>query len=416
MATEAIEPIWEKDELLVLNHAVLKFGEANWPSVSRSLKEYFELDAKNSKTDGIPSTPRDFSLFQLGKCAKKYHQLQAETAGATSVDLALSAKEQRLIELKKNLEHYESEILRLRFEVDQISSGKLDEQLLEWKKKEEENPSGNLFKKRKLEDENSKTDKTSGSTTPNRHRSLSGVSTPKTPASAPFEEKDKVAQRGRPPSQKKKAQMEEEQREGLESPTASKKASIVLPVPPSPKSKPDLIKAMQKVYKNVMAHKHSYVFKNPVSAEEAPGYYDIIKKPMDLSLIRKNLDAGKLGLSEFWRDLLQMYQNAMKYNAKGSEIWIMANDMKKFTSKEIDPLFVAEGIPKAKSLLAAERQVQGYKKEGTGESDEGEDDDMEDEEEAEEKKKKVSTPKKEKEKEKSESGKKKRVSHKKKED
>ena len=45
---------------------------------------------------------------------------------------------------------------------------------------------------------------------------------------------------------------------------------------------------------------------------------------------------------EFWRDLLLMFQNAMIYNMKGSEIYNMAAKLKKFSAKEMEPIFAAE--------------------------------------------------------------------------
>lgn len=57
-------------------------------------------------------------------------------------------------------------------------------------------------------------------------------------------------------------------------------------------------KILLKAQKLMLTHKYAYVFKFPVSLEEAPNYDQIIKHPMDLSTIKKLILDGVIFF--FW--------------------------------------------------------------------------------------------------------------------
>ena len=40
-------------------------------------------------------------------------------------------------------------------------------------------------------------------------------------------------------------------------------------------------------------HEDSWVFEEPVSEDIAPGYFDIVKKPMDFQTVEKKIEAGQ---------------------------------------------------------------------------------------------------------------------------
>ena len=59
-----------------------------------------------------------------------------------------------------------------------------------------------------------------------------------------------------------------------------------------------------------------------------PDYYNIIKKPMALDVIRANLDEGEYVTLDLMRDdLLQMTNNAKRYNQKGSQLYSDASQI-----------------------------------------------------------------------------------------
>lgn len=83
-------------------------------------------------------------------------------------------------------------------------------------------------------------------------------------------------------------------------------------------------------------------FREPVSSRDAPGYYDIIKKPMDLRTIRTRIMNGSLTTPvEFQRDLNQIVRNAMTYNAKDSDIYELATLFRDKMKAEVDPIVEA---------------------------------------------------------------------------
>eukprot|EP00624_Nannochloropsis_granulata_P007262 evm.model.NODE_7006_length_6284_cov_39.080044.3 len=66
-------------------------------------------------------------------------------------------------------------------------------------------------------------------------------------------------------------------------------------------------------------------FLNPVTEAEAPGYFTIIEKPMDLRKVDNNLrDKAYRDLHEFAADLRLVFTNAMRFNASESSVYIDA--------------------------------------------------------------------------------------------
>ena len=68
----------------------------------------------------------------------------------------------------------------------------------------------------------------------------------------------------------------------------------------------------------------SIPFRQPVDAGALgiPDYYDIIKKPMDLSTIKRKLDTGAFKDPwEYVEDVWLMFDNAWIYNRKTSKVY-----------------------------------------------------------------------------------------------
>ncbi|XP_011493407.2 CREB-binding protein [Aedes aegypti] len=75
-----------------------------------------------------------------------------------------------------------------------------------------------------------------------------------------------------------------------------------------------------------------------------PDYFDIVRKPMDLSTIRKKLDSGQY--SDPWEyvdDVWLMFDNAWLYNRKTSRVYRYCTKLSEVFEQEIDPVMQSLG-------------------------------------------------------------------------
>uniref|UniRef100_A0A7S4RVN0 Bromo domain-containing protein n=1 Tax=Ditylum brightwellii TaxID=49249 RepID=A0A7S4RVN0_9STRA len=115
--------------------------------------------------------------------------------------------------------------------------------------------------------------------------------------------------------------------------------------------------ACQSIVDHLEHHNRAGPFLEPVDpvALEVPDYLDVIKHPMDVSTLAKNLEDGKysrislddiddedIGPVEimltgpFYQDLMLIFDNAMLYNAEGSYVYKEAQFLKRNVQKKID--------------------------------------------------------------------------------
>jgi len=67
------------------------------------------------------------------------------------------------------------------------------------------------------------------------------------------------------------------------------------------------------------------LFANEVTDEEAPGYFDIVKKPMDFGTIKRKLDNGEYGSGStaaalLYNDFMLVMDNCALYNDGNKEV------------------------------------------------------------------------------------------------
>ena len=73
-------------------------------------------------------------------------------------------------------------------------------------------------------------------------------------------------------------------------------------------------------------------------------YFDVVKNPMDLTSIRKNLETGVY--REPWAfigDVWLMFNNAWLYNRKTSKVYKYCSRLKEIFEQDIDPVMVKLG-------------------------------------------------------------------------
>ena len=100
---------------------------------------------------------------------------------------------------------------------------------------------------------------------------------------------------------------------------------------PSPSS---VRRTLLEILALLQQHPDAEPFLVPVSAEEAPGYYDTIKEPMDFSTIQAAVQSGALSAPvEFHRRLLLVFSNAYAYNDRKTTFYKMAKNLDNFAAE-----------------------------------------------------------------------------------
>ncbi|KAK1284763.1 Transcription factor GTE1 [Acorus calamus] len=85
--------------------------------------------------------------------------------------------------------------------------------------------------------------------------------------------------------------------------------------------------------RQIMQHRYAWVFSEPVDVKTLglTDYYEVIKKPMDFGTIKKRMEANDgtryKHVRELCADMRLVFENAMKYNDKGSDVYSMAETL-----------------------------------------------------------------------------------------
>ncbi|KAM7452382.1 Bromodomain-containing protein 8 [Porites harrisoni] len=115
-------------------------------------------------------------------------------------------------------------------------------------------------------------------------------------------------------------------------------------------------KSIMLVWRAAANHKYANVFLHPVTDDEAPGYHSIVFRPMDLSSIKKSIENGTIRTtSEFQRDMMLMFQNALMYNSADHDVYRMAEEMRDDVMEQIQS-YIATQIMVDSKMLRGHRQ------------------------------------------------------------
>ncbi|XP_058297226.1 bromodomain-containing protein 8 isoform X4 [Hylobates moloch] len=114
-------------------------------------------------------------------------------------------------------------------------------------------------------------------------------------------------------------------------------------------------KTLLPVWKMIASHRFSSPFLKPVSERQAPGYKDVVKRPMDLTSLKRNLSKGQIRtMAQFLRDLMLMFQNAVMYNDSDHHVYHMAVEMRREVLEQIQILNIWLDKRKGSSSLEGE--------------------------------------------------------------
>lgn len=100
---------------------------------------------------------------------------------------------------------------------------------------------------------------------------------------------------------------------------------------------PALKKRCLEIMDRLMERPCAKLFLTPVDpvAEKLDNYYSIIKHPVDLSLIRNNLEEDKYsGVTNWANDMSYIWGNAEKLNGKDSPVYVLAAELRRAFRKE----------------------------------------------------------------------------------
>uniref|UniRef100_A0A8C3TZ40 Bromo domain-containing protein n=2 Tax=Catharus ustulatus TaxID=91951 RepID=A0A8C3TZ40_CATUS len=104
-----------------------------------------------------------------------------------------------------------------------------------------------------------------------------------------------------------------------------------------------LKKKLMSIWRMIASHRFSSPFLKPVSEKQAPGYKDVVKRPMDLSSIKRRLAKGHIqSVMQFQCDLMLMFQNAVMYNNSDHHVFHVAVEMQREVLEQLQVL--AEAI------------------------------------------------------------------------
>lgn len=94
---------------------------------------------------------------------------------------------------------------------------------------------------------------------------------------------------------------------------------------------------MTRVHAAVVDHNDSWPFKEPVDPSEVPDYYEVIKDPVDLSLVARRICSYEyyIKLEIFVADFKAMFTNARTYNSPDTIYYKCANRLESFFDDQI---------------------------------------------------------------------------------
>jgi len=91
-----------------------------------------------------------------------------------------------------------------------------------------------------------------------------------------------------------------------------------------------MIKRCQRVLQLLKKHACAYPFLQPVDPDALgiPDYFQIVKNPIDISIVERNLKNGQYSSSmQFAADVKKIWMNSFLYNQKGTQIYSMTSQM-----------------------------------------------------------------------------------------
>uniref|UniRef100_A0A6Q2YZZ0 Histone acetyltransferase n=1 Tax=Esox lucius TaxID=8010 RepID=A0A6Q2YZZ0_ESOLU len=106
-----------------------------------------------------------------------------------------------------------------------------------------------------------------------------------------------------------------------------------------------LYSTLKTILQHVKSHQNAWPFMEPVKKTEAPGYYQVIRFPMDLKTMSERLKSRYYTTRKlFMADMQRIFTNCREYNPPESEYYKCANLLEKFFYTKIKETGLIEKI------------------------------------------------------------------------
>lgn len=93
------------------------------------------------------------------------------------------------------------------------------------------------------------------------------------------------------------------------------------------------------VWKDINQDKITIPFRKPVTKKDAPGYFDVIKHPMDLSTVRQHLEDKTIkNPLDFYNEMILICDNATTFNDKETDLYELAVELRGKFRKAVKPV------------------------------------------------------------------------------
>ncbi|XP_076451085.1 uncharacterized protein LOC143286979 isoform X2 [Babylonia areolata] len=109
----------------------------------------------------------------------------------------------------------------------------------------------------------------------------------------------------------------------------------------------EVVAKLQKVLTHCMKHSEAWPFVEPVEEKFAPGYFDIVKVPMNLSEMENKLENNKYTSKEdFIADMDLIVDNCQQYNGEDSDFAMMARNLRNAFHRSFRRMFPVVRVKK----------------------------------------------------------------------
>jgi len=96
---------------------------------------------------------------------------------------------------------------------------------------------------------------------------------------------------------------------------------------------------LNQLWSQASAHKYGSIFAHPIKESDAPGYHEIVKKPMDLKTIKNKIKDGSIAnLDDMQNAMLLMFTNALLYNDEDTPVYQMAREMMEWSEGQFNEM------------------------------------------------------------------------------